>query len=80
MPHIGPSGSLPYRRGKCRGIRQEEALERLTLDGLTTAVKEAGHCTCESGLKYSSTAAERATSGPRIGRMDIAAIVKLLRC
>jgi hypothetical protein len=35
-------------------------------------------CTCESGLKYSSTA-ERATSGPRIGRMDIAAIVKLLR-
>jgi hypothetical protein len=29
-------------------------------------------------LKYSSTA-ERATSGPRIGRMDIAAIVKLLR-
>jgi len=29
-------------------------------------------------IEYSSTA-ERATSGPRIGGMDIAAIVKLLR-
>ena len=47
-------------------------------DLIITRHLEQPDCTCKSGLKYPSTA-ERATSVPRIGRMDIAAIVKLLR-